>query len=71
MRATIIGAGVAGLTTALALQSTGVEVEVFEARAAPVPGQAGPSMLSPNASRVLRALRVLDTLTPSGIERRG
>ena len=68
MRATIIGAGVAGLTTALALQSTGVEVEVFEARAAPVPGQAGPSMLSPNASRVLRALRVLDTLTPSGIE---
>ena len=33
MKATIIGAGIGGLTTAIALQQRGIEVEIFESTA--------------------------------------
>ncbi len=57
----IIGAGIGGLTAALALQRAGVRVSVYEQAPALLEAGAG-VMLSPNATRALSALGVLDAI---------
>ncbi len=57
----IVGAGIGGLCTAIALRKIGLEVSVYEQSASPDEQGAG-IQLSPNASRILRALGVLDAL---------
>jgi len=60
-RALIAGAGIAGLTSALALAKVGVETVVFER--APVREEFGAGLqLSPNATRVLAKLGVLEAV---------
>ena len=61
MKATIIGAGIGGLTAAIALSKTGFEVTVLERAPAPRPVGAGIS-LQPNALECLKRLGVLDTV---------
>ncbi|MEM0961042.1 MAG: FAD-dependent monooxygenase [Bacteroidota bacterium] len=65
--AAIIGGGIGGLSTAIALRQIGIEATVYER--APVLGEAGAGIsLWPNATRALRQLgvldRVLDTAGP-------
>lgn len=60
-RALIAGAGIAGLTSALALAKAGIGSIVFERAAAWEEFGAG-LQLSPNATRVLRALGALDSI---------
>ena len=60
-RALIAGAGIAGLTSALALAKVGVGSIVFERAAAWEEFGAG-LQLSPNATRVLGALGALDSI---------
>jgi 2-polyprenyl-6-methoxyphenol hydroxylase-like FAD-dependent oxidoreductase len=55
MKALVVGAGVGGLTAALALSARGVEVEVFEA--APQPAVSGGGLgIASNATKVLSVL---------------
>jgi salicylate hydroxylase len=61
LRVGIIGAGVGGLTAALALHLAGFEAEVFDAREAPDDADHALA-LAANATRVLRALQVLDAV---------
>ncbi len=62
----IVGAGIGGLTAALALEQCGFDVEIFEA--APRLEALGAGIqLSPNATKVLRALRVLDAVAELGV----
>ncbi|MGW1058241.1 FAD-dependent monooxygenase [Micromonospora rubida] len=57
MRALVVGAGVGGLTSAIALRRRGIEVELFEA--APGPRTSGGGLgIASNATKVLRALGV-------------
>jgi 2-polyprenyl-6-methoxyphenol hydroxylase-like FAD-dependent oxidoreductase len=57
MKALVIGAGVGGLTTAIALHTRGVDVEVFEA--APRPEVSGGGLgIASNATKVLSVLGV-------------
>lgn len=59
----IAGAGIAGLTAAVALSRTGLNVTVFEQAA--TLGEIGAGLqLSPNATRILARLDVLRRLTP-------
>ncbi|KZT74947.1 FAD/NAD(P)-binding domain-containing protein [Daedalea quercina L-15889] len=59
LKVALVGAGVVGLTCALALLQKGVSVEVFEAAAQF--GEIGAGIgIGPNAARVLRRLGVLD-----------
>ncbi|MGV8937067.1 MAG: FAD-dependent monooxygenase [Allorhizobium sp.] len=59
--AAIVGAGVAGLTAALALARHGIRCEIFEQ--APQLAEVGAGLqISPNASRILAVLGVLDEL---------
>ncbi|UWP79487.1 FAD-dependent monooxygenase [Dactylosporangium fulvum] len=51
----VVGGGIAGLTTALALEAAGLACAVFE-QAAALPGGGGGIQLPPNASRVLDRL---------------
>ncbi|MFB9952009.1 FAD-dependent monooxygenase [Rhizobium puerariae] len=60
-RVAIIGAGMAGLTAALALAHRGIAADVFEEAADLVEVGAG-LQISPNASRILSGLGVLDAL---------
>lgn len=65
--AAIIGAGIAGLTAALALARHGIRSEIFEQADALTEVGAG-LQISPNASRILATLGVLDTLLPIWLE---
>lgn len=61
-QATVIGCGIGGITTALALARKGISVHVFE-RAKEI-GEAGAGLqVGPNAGRILADLGVLDYLT--------
>ncbi len=65
--AAIIGAGIAGLTAALALARHGIASDIFEQ--APVLTEVGAGLqISPNASRILDTLGVLDALRPIWLE---
>lgn len=68
--AAIIGAGIAGLTTALALARHGIRSEIFEQAEALTEVGAG-LQISPNASRILDTLGVLDTLRAVWLEPEG
>ena len=66
-RAAIVGAGIAGLTTALSLAKHGIRSEIFEQ--APVMTEVGAGLqISPNASLVLDKLGILEHLTPLWLE---
>lgn len=63
MKVVIAGAGVGGLTAALALHQIGVEVEVCER--APELGEVGAGVqVGPNGARVLHALGLAEALEP-------
>ncbi|HWK64980.1 MAG TPA: FAD-dependent monooxygenase [Rhizobiaceae bacterium] len=66
-RIIVAGAGIAGLTAALALAAEGFAVDIYER--APRLEEAGAGLqLSPNATRILAALGVLDKLLPDAVE---
>lgn len=66
MRITIAGAGIAGLTLALALARQGLAATLLEA--APALSEAGAGVqLSPNATRVLRELGLLDAIAAMAV----
>jgi 2-polyprenyl-6-methoxyphenol hydroxylase-like FAD-dependent oxidoreductase len=65
MKITIIGAGIAGLTTAIALNKAGFETEVFEAAPAIRPVGAGLG-LAPNAMRALELLGLAEKINSLG-----
>jgi len=65
--AAIVGAGIAGLTAALALARRGISSEIFEQ--APELTEVGAGLqISPNASRILAELGVLERLTDAWLE---
>ncbi|KAJ3494964.1 hypothetical protein NLG97_g3730 [Lecanicillium saksenae] len=61
----IIGAGLAGLTLALALHQQSIPVTIYESRPAPL-NIGGAVMLSPNALKVLDALGIYDIVKTKG-----
>lgn len=66
-RIIVAGAGIAGLTAALAFAAEGFTVDIYER--APRLEEAGAGLqLSPNATRILATLGVLDTLLPDAVE---
>lgn len=65
MHALIVGGGIAGLTSAIALRQHGWSCEVFEAAPALKPAGAG-IWLAPNALDILHRLGQLDNLIPRG-----
>jgi len=62
----IAGAGIAGLTAAIAFAKRGYSVQVFE-QAQRLEAAGAGIQLSPNATRILRQLGVLDRLLPSAV----
>lgn len=65
MKYTIIGAGIGGLTTALAFEKAGIEYKIFEK--APVLNEVGAGIwLAPNALQVLESLGVLEDVIANG-----
>ncbi|TPI18047.1 FAD-dependent monooxygenase [Mesorhizobium sp. B4-1-1] len=62
----IAGAGIAGLTAALAFAERGFPVKLFE-QAKQLEAAGAGLQLSPNATRILRRLGVLDRLLPNAI----
>lgn len=63
----IAGAGIGGLTAALALAKDGIRVTVLERRPGPAEFGAG-VQLSPNATRILDRLGVLADIRAAGVE---
>src|SRR3954470_15039378 len=61
----IVGAGIGGLTVAIALRQAGFEVEVFE-RAAELKEIGAGISLSPNAMRVLKHLGIMEQVVDRG-----
>ena len=66
MKVTIAGAGIGGLTAALALHQAGYEVSVYESVSTIQPLGVGINLL-PQAAHVLNQLGVLDTLLAQGV----
>jgi salicylate hydroxylase len=62
----IAGAGIAGLTAALAFAERGFPVKLFE-QARQLEAAGAGLQLSPNATRILRRLGVLDRLLPNAV----
>jgi salicylate hydroxylase len=62
----IAGAGIAGLTAAIAFAERGYRVQVFE-QASRLEAAGAGIQLSPNATRILRQLGVLDRLLPAAV----
>src|SRR5689334_19741474 len=62
----IAGAGIAGLTAALAFARRGYPVRVFE-QATQLEAAGAGIQLSPNATRILRQLGVLERLLPHAV----
>lgn len=62
----IVGAGIAGLTAALAFAERGFPVRLFE-QASQLEAAGAGLQLSPNATRILRRLGVLDRLLPNAV----
>jgi 5-methylphenazine-1-carboxylate 1-monooxygenase len=69
MRALVIGAGIGGLTAALALHARGIEVLVFESVTDIRPLGVGINLL-PHGTRELIGLGLAQPLAASGIETR-
>ena len=67
MKAVIIGAGIGGLTTAIALQQAGIDFEVFEAAPELRPIGAGIVMAS-NAMQVFQRLGIEKKIIKAGLE---
>lgn len=67
MKGVIIGAGIGGLTTAIALQRQGIEIEIYEAAPALKPVGAGIVMAS-NAMQVFRRLGIDRKIMEAGME---
>lgn len=67
MKAIVVGAGIGGLTAALALQNAGIEVKIFESARELRPLGVGINVL-PNAVRVLDGLGFGKELLKAGIE---
>ncbi len=67
MKAAIIGAGIGGLTTAIALQQAGIEYELFEAAPELKPVGAGIVMAS-NAMQVFQRLGIEKKIMAAGLE---
>ena len=65
MKAIVVGAGMGGLTTALALHKAGIQVRVFESVRDIKPLGVGINVL-PNAMRVLEALGLLEQMKQAG-----
>ncbi|HEY1024444.1 MAG TPA: FAD-dependent monooxygenase [Sphingobacteriaceae bacterium] len=65
MKATIVGGGIAGLTTAIALNKIGIQTEIFEAAPEIKPVGAGLA-LSANAIKALQKIGIADTIIPYG-----
>jgi salicylate hydroxylase len=66
MRASIIGAGIGGLTAALTLRRAGLEVSIYEQ--APELREVGAGIqLAPNATRILERLGLRDGLARIGV----
>ena len=63
----IAGAGIAGLTAALAFAAKGFDVRVFE-RAEKLEEVGAGLQLSPNATRLFDCLGVLDLLRPLAVQ---
>ncbi|RVC67723.1 FAD-binding protein, partial [Mesorhizobium sp. M2A.F.Ca.ET.046.02.1.1] len=62
----IAGAGIAGLTAALAFAERGLPVKLFE-QAKQLQAAGSGLQLAPNATRILRRLGVLDRLLPNAV----
>lgn len=67
MKAAIIGAGIGGLTTAIALQQEGIDFEIFEAAPELKPVGAGIVMAS-NAMQVFQRLGIEKKIMTAGLE---
>jgi 2-polyprenyl-6-methoxyphenol hydroxylase-like FAD-dependent oxidoreductase len=67
MKAAIIGAGIGGLTTAIALQQAGIDFEIFEAAPELKPVGAGIVMAS-NAMQVFQRLGIEKRIMEAGLE---
>ncbi|WP_082476890.1 FAD-dependent monooxygenase [Rhizobium sp. Leaf371] len=63
----IVGAGMAGLTAALALAAKGIAVDILE-RASGLDAVGAGLQLSPNATRILAALGLSEALAPHWVE---
>jgi 2-polyprenyl-6-methoxyphenol hydroxylase-like FAD-dependent oxidoreductase len=66
--ALIIGGGIAGPVTAMALQKAGFDAAVYEARPEPADGVGGGFSLAPNGLAALDALDLGDLVRPAGRE---
>ena len=67
MDVAVIGAGIGGLTAAVALRKRGIDAHVYEASSALRAAGAG-LVLSPNAMQVLRRLGLADRVREAGIQ---
>ncbi|MBY4612076.1 NAD(P)-binding protein, partial [Rhizobium sp. 9T] len=65
--AAIIGAGISGLTVALALSRRGISSEIFE-QAGELTDVGAGLQVSPNASRILAELGILERLSKVWLE---